>query len=82
MNKFPALLAELSSLPEVINGPIYCFCDTMCLFALSEEEIKRIAGERISVSTKWEEFSLDQLENYVDLYEEDGPEIPFVCFED
>lgn len=82
VNKFPTLLAELSSLPEVINGPIYCFCDTMCHFALSEEEIKRIAGDLIGVNTKWEELTLNQLEEYVELYEDEGPAIPLVNFED
>lgn len=81
-DNYPVLLAELSQLPERIEGPLYCYYDTICHFALSEEEIKKKAGDRIGVSTEWEDLPLNQLENYVGLYEDEGPSIPFVVFED
>lgn len=81
-DNLPVLLGGLSKLPEEINGPLYCYYDTICHFAISEEEIKRIAGERVEVSTKWEELSLNELEEYVELFEDDDPLIPLVVFED
>ena len=79
---YQVLLAELSELPETINSPLYCYYDTVCHFALSEEEIKKIAGFRVAVSSKWEEVAFDELEDYVLLYEDEGPAIPLVVFED
>ena len=75
------LLAKLTEMPERLEGPLYCYYDTVCHFALSEEEIKVKAGERVCVSTRWEDLTLNELEEYVGLYEDDGPLIPLVVFE-
>lgn len=81
-HNLPVLLAELAELPERISGPLYCYYDTVCHFALSEEEVKIIAGESVCVSTMWEDLTLNELADYVELYEDDGPLIPLVFFED
>lgn len=76
------LLAKLSELPDMLDGPLYCYYDTVCHFALSEEEIKVKAGERMCVNTKWEDLTFDQLEECVVLFENEGPYIPLMTFEE
>lgn len=81
-NDLSVLLGNLLGLPEIIDGPIYCYYDTTCHFALSEAEVREIAGNLICCSTRWEELSIEQLEECVELYEEYGPDIPLVFFDE
>ncbi len=76
----------LLELPGECPGVLYCYCaseeEPLSFFTDQEQLAKALAEAFSEVDTTWEEMETEDLQDWLDQYEEEGKEIPCIGFDE